>query len=109
MDFKVVHKGIDSLYMSFWGHLKPGLAEELETKKKLAQSDDLKDQAQSVKKIGEHSFEVLDKGKGKFAYVLADNWFYIQISASKKMIIPTLYAQISSELLNCLGLESSLI
>jgi hypothetical protein len=105
MEFKVVHKGIDSLYMSFWGILKPDVKEELETKKKLAQSEDLKEQSLAMKKIGEHSFEVQDKGKGKFAYVLKDNWFYIEISASKRMITPTIYVQISSELINCLGLD----
>jgi len=107
MEFKVVHKGIDSLYMSFWGHLKPGLKEELELKKKHAQSEDEKDQAQAVKNIGEHSFEVMDKAKRMFAYVLKDNWFIILVSTSKRMIIPTLYAQISSELINCQGLENA--
>jgi hypothetical protein len=105
MEFKAVHKGIDSLYMSFWGILKPGLKEELETKKKLAQSEDLKEQSEAIKKIGEHFFEVQDKGKGKFAYVLKDNWYYIVVSASTRMITPTIYVQISSELINCLGLE----
>jgi len=107
MEFQVVHKGIDSLYMSFWGVLKPGLLEELEEKKSFAKSDDLLEQALATKSIGEHSFEVMDRGKGKYSYVIVDNWFHIQISSSRKMILPTVYVQISSELLNCLGLDKS--
>ncbi len=105
--FKEVHKGIDSLYLSFWGDLKPGLKEELEIKKLLARSDDPKDQAKATHVIREHPFEVLDRGRGKYLFVLSDNWFHLQLSGSAKKMLPTIYVQISSELLNCLGLENS--
>ena len=105
--FHEVHKGIDSLYLSFWGDLKPGLKEDFEKKKLLAQSDDPKDQAEATHVIGDHAFELLDRGRGKYLFVLSDNWFHIQISGSEKKMLPTVYVQISSELLNCLGLENS--
>ena len=108
MEFKVVHKGIDSLYMSFWGPMKAGLLDELEQKKLLAKSEDPREQALAVKIIGEHNFEVMDRGRGKYSYVMVDNWFHIQISSSQRMIMPTIYVQISSELLNCLGFDHSM-
>jgi hypothetical protein len=107
MEFNEVHKGIDSLYLSFWGDLKKGLLEELQTKKFQAQSEHDEDQAQAIKVIGNHSFEVRDKGQGFYSYILADNWFYIKISASRKKLVPTVTVQISSELLNCSGLDYS--
>ena len=105
MSFLEVLKGVDSLYLSFKGSLKPGLLEELEILKQLAQSEDLEESSRAVITIGEHNFEVRDKGQGYFSYVLADNWFLVKISASSKRLVPTVYAQISSELLNCFGLE----
>jgi hypothetical protein len=107
MEFKEVHKGIDSLYMSFWGQLKEGVLEELETKKRLAQSEDMDDRSKAVKVIGNHCFEVRDKGQGSYSFIIVDNWFYIKISASQKKLIPTVYVQISSELLNCSGVDYS--
>jgi hypothetical protein len=107
MEFKEVHKGIDSLYLSFWGDLKEGLLDEFEAKKQLAQSENLEDQALAVKIIDDHCFEIRDKGQGFYSYVLADNWFYIKISASRKKLIPTVAVQISSELLNCSGFDYS--
>lgn len=107
MEFKEVHKGIDTLYLSFWGDLKTGLLEELDKKKRLAQSEDPEYQAQAIKAIGNHCFEVRDKGQGYYKYILADNWFYVKISASGKKLLPTVTVRFSSELLNCYGVEYS--
>jgi hypothetical protein len=107
MSFQELLKGIDSLYMSFKGSLKAGLLEELEIKKQKAQSDEVEDSSDAVMNIGDHHFEVRDKGQGYFSYVLADGWFYIKISASAKKLVPTVYVQISSELLNCHGIDSA--
>ncbi|MDO8141426.1 MAG: hypothetical protein Q6358_07990 [Candidatus Brocadiales bacterium] len=103
MEFKELFKGIDSLYVSYKGILKEGLKELLEEKKKLAQSDSEREQALAVITIEQHNFEVKDKGGGKYSYILVDSWYQIQISASKKGIVPTVYVQIKSELLNCFG------
>lgn len=105
MEFKELFKGIDSLYVSFKGTLKEGLSEFLRGKKTLAQSDDEKKQALATMPIEDHSFEVSDKGARYYSYILVDNWYQIKITDSKKQTIPTIYVQIKSELLNCLGHE----
>lgn len=108
MEFKELFKGIDSQYVSFKGTLKEGVKELLEEKKTLAQSDDEKKQALATMDIEDHHFEVKDKGNKWYSYILVDNWYHIQISASKKRIVPSVYVQISSELLNCAGLDYSI-
>jgi len=105
MEFKELFKGIDSLYVSFKGTLKEGLSEFLREKKTLAQSDDEKKQALATMDIEDHHFEVSDKGARYYSYILVDNWYQIKITDSKKQTIPTIYVQIKSELLNCLGHE----
>lgn len=105
MEYKELFKGIDSLYVSFTGNLKRGLNELLCEKKTLAQSDDEKKQALATMEIEDHHFEVSDKGSRYYSYILTDNWYQIKITASKRQKIPTIYVQIKSELLNCLGHE----
>ena len=109
MEFKEVHKGIDSLYLSFKGKVKDEVLEELEAKKLLAQSEDEAEKSKAVMAINGHYFEIRDKGRGKFKYVLVDNWFHVQVSASKTKSVPDIYIQVSSELLNCIGLERSMV
>ncbi|MFO0793580.1 MAG: hypothetical protein U0586_05900 [Candidatus Brocadiaceae bacterium] len=84
MEFKEVFKGIDSLYVSYRGTLKEGLLELLEEKKKLAQSDGEKERALATMDIEDHHFEVKDRGPRYYSYILEDNWYHIQITASKK-------------------------
>ncbi len=105
MEYKELFKGIDSLYVSYKGTLKQGLRELLEGKKILAQSDNEKERALATMDIDDHHFEVKDRGARYYSYVLEDNWYHIQITASKKNTVPTIYVQIASELLNCLGHE----
>lgn len=107
MFFKEFHKGVDSLYLSYRGTVKDEILEELIKKKELAQSDDEKDQALAKMVIGDHCFEVKDKARGKYAFVLVDNWYQVQVSASKRGKVPEIYVQLSSEILNCLGLDES--
>lgn len=108
MEFKEVHKGIDSLYLSYRGVVRDEALEELIKKKELAQSDDDSLQAMAQMPIDEHCFEVSDKGRRSYAFVLIDGWFQIQVSASKRRKIPEVYVQISSALLNCMGLDNAL-
>lgn len=108
MEFKELFKGIDSLYVSFIGTLREGVKEQLEVKKVLAQSDNEKEQALAKITIDDHCFEVKDRGTKYYSYILEDNWYHIQITASKRKIVPSLYVQISSELLTCYGLNNSI-
>jgi len=108
MDFKVVHRGLDSLYLSYRGIVRDGLLSDLESKKLNARSDDLQDQAGSIMVIGEHRFEVRGRGSGVFSYVIEDNWFRISIAGAESKRLPALYVQIRSELLNCCGVSDSM-
>lgn len=108
MIFKELYKGIDSLYLSFRGTFKDGLIEQLEIKKTLARSDDEKEQALSTIAIDDHCFEVKDKGKGSYAYVLVDGWYHIQVASGRSKRIPEIYVQVSSDLLQCFGLYNSM-
>lgn len=108
MDFKVVNKGIDSLYLSFTADLRDDFLQQLDEKKELAQSEHIADKAKAVIEIADHLFEVIGKGRGKFKYVLKDNWYQIQISGEKAQSVPDIYVQVSSELLNCFGLPQSI-
>src|SRR4030065_1288019 len=103
MKFKEIYKNIDSLYISFKGTLKEGLRETLEERKTFAQSDDEKEQAMAVWLVDDHCLEVMDKGKGRYSFVLVDGWYHIQVSSSRSKRLPTVYVQISSDLLHCFG------
>jgi len=108
MEFNVVHKGVDSLYVSYRGSMKEGILDYLESRKQLARSDDLEEQAQAVFDISGHHFEVWAKGSGVFSYVIDDNWFRISIAGTGSKKLPALYVQIRSELLNCRGVEEAM-
>lgn len=108
MEFKEFHKGVDSLYLSYRGSVRDKVLEELIKKKEFAQSDDDGLQATARMFIDEHCFEISDRGRRSYAFVLIDNWFQIQVSASKRKKFPEVYVQISSVLLNCLGLDNAL-
>lgn len=95
--------GIDSLYLSWTGTLHKEVEEQLSDLKELAQSSNPKDQAQAVLYLLDHRFEVLDKGRGRFPFVLKDNWFDIQVSRVQSTSMPMALVQISSELLSNSG------
>ncbi|NUO09811.1 MAG: hypothetical protein HUU08_14230 [Candidatus Brocadia sp.] len=108
MEFKEVFKGIDSLYVSYEGNLRNGIKEQLEEKKKQAQSEDEKEQSLARMTLEDHRFEVMDKGVKWYSFILMDNWYRIQVSGSKGKVLPKIYVQISSELLTGYGPDNSI-
>ena len=108
LDLKILRYAVDSLYISYQGELSDDLESRLRNLKALAQSLDPREQAKAQLKIFDHVFEVKARGKGKFNYVLADGWFYIQIAGKNAKTIPMAYVQLSSELLTLVGLEESI-
>jgi hypothetical protein len=68
--FQLLRFGIDSLYLSYPGTLSHEWERDLENLKGIAQSDDPGERATAQVEIGGHLFEVKDKGKGRFPYVL---------------------------------------
>jgi len=95
---KCLRFGIDSLYLSYQGNIFPYINQQLADLKKLAQSDRADQKAKAQIKIGDHLFEVKDKGNSMFSYVLEDNAFRIQLSRPDKAV-PMAYVKLSSEYL----------
>lgn len=100
--------GVDSLYVSYRGSISPAIAVRLEELKQFAQSTTDQVVAQGVYKVGDHRFTVLPRGKGRFAFVLEDNWFHIQLSNACASALPLAHVQIRSEYLTAVGPYESL-
>lgn len=84
-----------------------GWAQRLEGLKLAAQSTEGGERSNAQVRIGGHLFEVKDKGKERFAYVLVDNCFHIQLSSGKTSALPLAYVQLSSELLTALSVREA--
>jgi len=97
--FRVLRCGVDSLYLSYRGRLSEAWEKRLRALKLTAQSPEAAEAAQAQVKIGEHLFEVLDKGSRHFAYVLIDNWFRLEISGRDAERLPLAHVKFPSELL----------
>lgn len=91
--------GVDSLYLSFNGNLLPAIEHELATRKYAAQQRNPEDQAQAQWTVGKHVFEVSDKGRQGYAYILRDNAYQIALRAGDSGRLPVAYVQVSAELL----------
>lgn len=105
--FNPLRHGVDSLYVSYPGVIAEEWDQKLSNLKEIAQSENEMVQALAQVVIGEHIFEVKDKGKGRFSYVLVDNSFYLQASNGKSHALPMAYVQISSEYLSHVGVEQA--
>ncbi|EIF42585.1 hypothetical protein DOK_12852 [gamma proteobacterium BDW918] len=105
----ILRSGVDSLYVSCKGQISEKTEHLLRVSKELAQSADPDVRAGAFLELGDHRFQVLDRGKGRFPYVLADNWFHIQVSSRDAASLPMVYCQIKSEVLACEGLKSVLL
>jgi hypothetical protein len=104
----ILHTGIDSLYLSYRGSLHPSMERELERLKLLAQSTDQTEQSNAVLHLGNHHFYIKPTGQRRYAFVLVDNWFHIQIAASTAKSLPMAHVQISSEVITVGGLHNVL-
>lgn len=105
---QILRWGIDSLYVSYPGQLYEQFDQRLHLLKQAAQSPDAVEKSQAQLVLGDHIFEVKDKGRGRFHYVLVDNWYQLSLSGRQSKSLPLAYAQISSELLTLQGLDSAL-
>jgi len=103
---RIVRRGIDSLYLSYPGDVEPEFAAKLQTLKEFAQAPSDDDVSKSYRQIGEHLFTVLPRGRGRFPFVLEDNWFSIQVGTGASL--PLLYVQVRSEYLTAVGAEEAI-
>ena len=99
----ILRNGIDSLYLSYQGEINTDIEHQLQELKEKGQSPDPREQYQAVYVVGEHRFEVQDKGTGYYPYILVDNAYRIQLSSSKAQKIPLAYIQIKSDWLTAKG------
>jgi hypothetical protein len=99
---------VDSLYLSFPGAIDPKLAVHLQECKTLAQANDEEIVALGGIRIGDHQFMVMPRGRGRFAFVLEDNWFSIQLSNTSGKMFPLALVQIRSEYLTAVGPEEAI-
>lgn len=99
----ILRNGIDSLYLSYQGEINTDIEDQLRDLKEKGQSPDPREQSQAVYVVGEHLFEVQDKGSGFYPYVLVNNAYRIQLSSSKAQKIPLAYVQLKSDWLASKG------
>lgn len=102
---------IDSLYLSYKGHIAPDMEELLTVLKEMAQHESPEISSEAYLNLADHKFEVSPKGSRQFSFQVKDNWFSIQISKSKtsnRSKLPLAYVQISSELLTFTSLNEIL-
>lgn len=100
--------GVDSLYLSFPGAIDPKLALCLQECKLKAQATNENIVAMAGIGIGDHQFLTLPRGRGRFAFVLEDNWFSIQLSNASAGVLPLALAQIRSEYLTAVGPQEAI-
>ncbi len=101
----ILRNGIDSLYLSYQGELFADMETKLQDYKQLAQSRLPMEKAKAAWVIGEHCFEVYDKGSGYYPYILEDNAYRIQFSSVKAKQLPLAYLKIDSTWLTKNGID----
>ncbi len=79
---RIFRTGIDSLYLSWAGMLSQEYDDLLIELRDKARSTDTKQQSEAVLQIFDHRFEVSDKGKGNFPFVLGITGFTYSFHAS---------------------------
>ena len=100
--FKALRWGIDSLYLSYPGELSRESDASLKALKLLAQSTDPGEVAKAQLALGNHVFEVKEKGASLFPYILEDGAFRIQLSRPGHKA-PMAYVKVSAALLAHIG------
>jgi len=102
----ILKAGIDSLYLSYPGHIHLKTEIELKRLKELAQGKP-EDQALASYPLLEHRFEVWSKGAGRFPFILKDDCFNIKLSSLGAKTLPLAYVQIGSAYLLWKGIEKA--
>jgi hypothetical protein len=91
--FEVLSRHVDSLELSFPGHLSTSVENELVELKERAQSFDPVVQANAQILVGGQCFSVRDKGAPRFPFVLENDSFFIKLSGSSNTSLPFAYCQ----------------
>jgi hypothetical protein len=102
---RVLATGVDSLYLSYAGTLRPSIEKLISQFKDQAQSRDPELRALAQLPVGDYLFEVSDKGSRRFAYVLTDSSYRIELSKATAESLPLAHVQVSSAALAAYGAE----
>jgi hypothetical protein len=100
--------GVDSLYLSYPGQLDREVGTMLQELKEAAQSFDERIQAGATYSNGSHHFTVSARGRGRFAFVLEDGWFRIEMPNATASVLPLAHVQVRSEYLTAVGMEEAI-
>lgn len=100
--FKALRWGVDSLYLSYPGELSQESDASLKALKLLAQSTDPGEIAKAQLPLGNHVFEVKEKGASLFPYIIEDGAFRIQLSRPGHKA-PMAYVKVSAAYLAHVG------
>lgn len=104
---KILRTGIDSLYLSYQGDLSEESSIRLTELKKLAQSNDSNTVSLAQVALDSHVFEVKDRGRHPFAFILSDNWYRIEIAKLDAIRTPLAHVQVMSQLLAQYGVNNA--
>ncbi|MEZ5489204.1 MAG: hypothetical protein R3F50_02680 [Gammaproteobacteria bacterium] len=105
---RILRTGIDSLYLTYQGHLSDESSIRLTKLKKMAQSTSASSVNLAQFLVKKHVFEVKGNGRHPFAYILEDGTFRIEAAKQDAKQAPMAYAKVSSELLTVDGPDAAL-
>ncbi|MES9868409.1 MAG: hypothetical protein ABW149_01725 [Sedimenticola sp.] len=100
---RILRVGVDSLYLSYPGSLSDDAAIRLKVLKELAQSREEDSQKLAQYAVEDHVFQVSDRGRFPFQYILRDGWYRIELSGSHAERTPLAHVQLASEALTFQG------
>ena len=94
---KVLRAAVDSLYLSYPGSITEETSIRLETLKEYAQSQAADKPNLAQLSHGDHIFQVKDRGRHPFAFILQDPWFRIEVSSLAAASAPLAHCKLASE------------
>ncbi len=103
----ILRQGVDSLYLNYPGSLTEQAEVQLTELKARAQSPECSEQAEAFLPFGDHTFVMSPRGRGRFPFVLSDNWYHLQLSRIAAEKMPLAYVQVASELLTRSGMDAA--
>jgi hypothetical protein len=89
--------------LSYPGSIFSESAIRLETLKRLAQSKDSAANKLAQFSVGDHLFEVRDRGRFPFEFILVDRWYRLELSGKCADRVPLAHAKLASEALTFEG------
>lgn len=103
MGTRILRAAVDSLYLTYPGSITEETSVRLKFLKSLAQSITRDNSHLAQWECGEHIFQVHDRGRSIFAFILSDPWFRLELSSLAAVAAPLAYCKLASEALTFEG------